>query len=138
MSRVSPGGHTQDRYFKLVRRFRLRPVRSDADLDTAVRIIDGLLSQPKLSRGEADYLDVLSDLVERYETEAHPMAPVTDADMLRHLLEARGISQSNLAEATGIAVSTISEVLGGKRSLNRDHIGKLARFFHVSPGVFAF
>ena len=34
--------------------------------------------------------------------------------------------------------STISEVLKGKRSLNRNHIGKLARYFKVSPDVFAF
>jgi HTH-type transcriptional regulator / antitoxin HigA len=37
-----------------------------------------------------------------------------------------------------IAVSTISEVLCGKRTLNRDHIGRLARYFHVSPDTFAF
>jgi antitoxin component HigA of HigAB toxin-antitoxin module len=34
--------------------------------------------------------------------------------------------------------SLISEVLKGKRSLNRSHIGKLARYFNVSPDVFAF
>ena len=39
---------------------------------------------------------------------------------------------------TGIAESTISEVLSGKRKLNRTQIGKLARYFHVSPAVFEF
>jgi HTH-type transcriptional regulator/antitoxin HigA len=37
---------------------------------------------------------------------------------------------------TGVAESTISEVLSGKRKLNRKQIGKLAQFFHVDPGVF--
>jgi len=81
---------------------------------------------------------VLGDLIEQYESEAHPMAPVSDVEMLRHLIEAKGVSQKEVAKATGIADSTISEVLKGKRVLNRGHIGKLARYFGVSPDVFAF
>ena len=66
------------------------------------------------------------------------MAPVSDAEMLRHLIEAKGVSQTEISSATGIADSTISEILKGRRSLNRSHIGKLARYFNVSPDVFAF
>jgi HTH-type transcriptional regulator/antitoxin HigA len=32
--------------------------------------------------------------------------------------------------------STVSLVLSGKRQLNRDHIARLSRRFHVSPSVF--
>ena len=67
-----------------------------------------------------------------------PLNPVSDADMLRSLIESRRESQSEVAKATRIAESTISEVLSGKRKLNRTQIGKLARYFHVSPGVFEF
>jgi HTH-type transcriptional regulator/antitoxin HigA len=107
-------------------------------MDAAVRVLDSLLDRRDLTPGEADYLEVLGDLIERYEAEAHPMAPVSDADVLRHLIEARAVSQTEISAATGIADSTISEILTGKRSLNRSHIGKLARYFHVSPEVFAF
>jgi HTH-type transcriptional regulator/antitoxin HigA len=58
--------------------------------------------------------------------------------VLRFLLDARNLTQIDLAHATGIAESTISTVLADKRLLNRAHIGKLARFFHVEPQVFAF
>lgn len=37
-----------------------------------------------------------------------------------------------------LAESTISEVLAGKRKLNRKQIGKLARYFKISPSAFAF
>jgi HTH-type transcriptional regulator/antitoxin HigA len=107
-------------------------------LDAAVALIDALLSQTSLKQEEQDYLEVLGDLVETYETETHPLGPVSDADLLSHLIEARGASRSEVAGATGIAVSTISEVLRGKRMLNRAHIGKLARYFHVSPDTFVF
>jgi HTH-type transcriptional regulator/antitoxin HigA len=127
-----------DAYLALVVQFPLRPIRSDEELEGAVRMVDSLLDRRDLAAGEEDYLEVLGDLIERYESEAHPMAPVSDAEMLRHLIEAKGVSQTEISGVTGIADSTISEVLKGKRALNRSHIGKLARYFNVSPDVFAF
>jgi HTH-type transcriptional regulator/antitoxin HigA len=127
-----------DRYFELVLRFPLRPIRSDAELDAAVGVVDSLLERGDLAPEEEDYLDVLGDLIERFESAAHPMAPVSDAAMLRHLIEAKGATQTAVSKATGIADSTISEVLAGKRSLNRSHIGKLAQYFSVPADVFAF
>ena len=138
MAAVHHGENVEDGYIALVVRFPLRPIRSDEELERAVQMVDSLLDRRDLSSGEEDYLEVLGDLVERYEGEAHPMAPVCDAEMLRHLIEAKGISQTEISKATGIADSTISEILKGKRALNRSHIGRLARFFMVSPDVFAF
>ncbi len=131
-------GKTRDRYFDLVVQVPLRPIRSDEELAGAVKMVDSLLDRRDLAPEEEDYLDVLGDLIERYEGEAHPMAPISDAEMLRHLIEAKGVSQTEISSATGIADSTISEILKGRRSLNRGHIGKLARYFNVSPDVFAF
>ncbi len=131
-------GKTEDRYLDLIRQFPLRPLRSDADLDAAVAVVDGLIDGDDLTNAERDYLDVLSDLVESYEDAAVPMRVVDDAEMLRFLIENRNITQSELARRTRIAESTLSEVQSGKRTLTRSQIGKLARFFQVEPGVFLF
>jgi len=106
-------------YLKLVRRFPLRPIRSEKELDRAAEMIDELLvrSTP-LAPLERDYLEILSDLVERYEDAHHPMPEASGADVLRHLTEARGVTQSEVAAATGIANSTISAVLSGKHRLS--------------------
>lgn len=130
-------GKAEDRYLELVRLFPLRPLRDDADLDAAVAVIDMLLDQGKRSRAEEDYLDVLGDLVYVYEEATIPMGPVSDDRMLRHLIEARRVTQAQAAREAGIAESTISEVLSGKRKLNRNQIAKLSKYFHVDPGVFA-
>ena len=127
---------SSDRYFELVRQFPLRPICSEAELDRAIALIDSLVDREDLDRDESDYLDVLGDLVEKYEGREHPMAPASDAEILRHLIEAREISQARLADETRIAVSTISEILNGKRHLNRKHIESLSKFFGVSPAVF--
>jgi HTH-type transcriptional regulator/antitoxin HigA len=131
-------GEAEDRYLELIRLFPLRPLRTGTDLDAAVAVIDSLIDQDELAPPEQDYLDVLSDLVEAYEAETIPIAPVGDADVLRFLIEQKGVTQAEVARSTKIAESTISEVLAGKRTLNRTQIGKFARFFHVEPGVFGF
>lgn len=123
-------------YFGLVQSFPLRPIRSEAELDRAIAIIDSLLTREDLDSGEEDYLDVLSDLVHKYEAEHDPIAPVPDSDMVRFLLESNGLSQTELAQQTGVAESTISEVLAGKRKLSRRHIAIFAKAFHVSPAIF--
>jgi HTH-type transcriptional regulator / antitoxin HigA len=125
-----------DRYLELIRRYPLRPIRSDAELDRAIAVIDSLTDRDDLTREEDDYLDVLGDLVEKYEAEQHPMPPLPDAEMLRHLIEARETTQARVAAETGIAESTLSEILAGKRGLNRKHIEALTRHFKVSPAVF--
>jgi HTH-type transcriptional regulator/antitoxin HigA len=128
-----------DRYFELVRRFPLRPIRSDEELDRAVAMVDVLIDRfDRLDQDERDYLNVLSDLVRAYEDETVPIKPGTDAEMLAFLLEVKQVTQADLAKQTGIVESTISEVLSGKRKLNRTHISKLCKFFQVGPGVFQF
>jgi HTH-type transcriptional regulator/antitoxin HigA len=132
------GGSRRDAYLELIQRFPLRPIRTEGELDHAMEIVDELTDRNNLDEWEKDYLDVLSDLMERYEAEQHPIEPVSDAVILAHLIEAKGISQAELARETRIAESTISEILKGKRTLTRAQIGRLARCFGVGPTVFHF
>ena len=126
----------RDHYFELIKQFPLRPLRSETDLTAAISVIDSLIVRDR-DDGEQDYLDVLTDIVEKYESDTVPMSPVSDAEMLRHLLGARGITQAKLAEDIGIADSTIREILRGKRKLNRKHLGQVSRYFNVAPAVFS-
>ena len=103
----------------------------------AQRVMDGLLARGTLDEGEETYLDALSDLAGSYEDEHHAIELASDADMLRHLMEAKGVSQMQLSHETGLAKSTISEVLAGKKTFSRQMIRKLADYFHVDVGVLA-
>jgi HTH-type transcriptional regulator / antitoxin HigA len=134
--RVGTGGERRDYYLELVQAFPLKHLKSDRELNKAIKMIDSLIVRSKLERGEQEYLDVLTDIVEKYEAENCPMSPVSDAEMLRHLIGARGITQAKLSADVGIPMSSISEVLGGKKKLTRRHIGVLAEYFAVDPGVF--
>lgn len=131
-------GRQQSRYLELIRNFPLRPIRSERELDEATEAIHSLIDRETLSGAEQDYLDVLTNLVEAYESVHYPEEPVSDAQMLRFLIEMKDVTQIEAAKGAGIAESTISEVLSGKRKLNRAQIGKLARYFRVEPGAFEF
>ena len=130
-------GKTRDSYLELVQAFPLTSVRSEEQLDAAQAVMDRLLTKKALDDGETMYLDALSDLVAAYEDEHYAIAPASDADMLRHLLEAKGVTQSQLSRDTRIAKSTISEVLAGKRPFARQMIRKLAAYFGVDVSVLA-
>ncbi len=129
-------GKGQDAYLELIRTFPLRPIRSEKELGQATSVIDSLVDRERLSSAEEDYLEVLGDLVRQYEAEHHPIPPVSDGELLRFLIETRELTQVQVAKESGIAESTISEVLSGRRKLNRRQIVKLAGYFHVEPGAF--
>ena len=93
------------------------------------------LRKGKLNEGQTLYLDALSDLTAAYEDEHHAIEPASDADMLKHLLAAKGVNQAELHRATGIPKSTISEVLAGKKPFSRQMIRKLAKYFQVDVTV---
>jgi HTH-type transcriptional regulator/antitoxin HigA len=138
MSLATLYGETQDTYLALMRTFPLRPLRSETDLAEALTLIDALVTKDRLTAAEADYLAVLSDVVEQYEAQAHPIPPASDAALLQHLLEAQEVTPVEVAQATGLAAATLAAVLAGHQRLTREQVGTLARSFHVSPSVFTF
>lgn len=131
-------GKSHARYLELVSLFPLRRIETEDELDTATRVIDMLVDLEHRSKAEDDYLDMLSDLSLEYEEVHYPDPPVTDGEMLAFWMDIKEVSQTQLAKAVGIAESTISEVLRGKRKLTRTQIGKVAKYFKVSPAVFDF
>lgn len=130
-------GKNRDSYLELISVFPLSSIRSEPHLDEAQKVMDRLLAKGKLDDGEETYLDALSDLVAVYEDEHHAIEPASDADMLRHLLDAKGVTQAQLSQDTGIAKSSISEVLAGKKLFSRQMIRKLSSYFKVDASVLA-
>jgi HTH-type transcriptional regulator/antitoxin HigA len=127
----------RDRYLKLVTAFPLASIKSDEQLHEAHKVMDHLLAQGELKGGEEMYLDALSDLVAAYENEHFAIEPASDAEMLRHLMEAHGVTQAQLGSDTAVPKSTISEILAGKKHLSRQVIRKFANYFRVDASLLA-
>jgi HTH-type transcriptional regulator/antitoxin HigA len=132
---VAPVRKPADTYLDRVKRFPLTRVRSRAHLAAAVRVLDRLLRED-LDRGGREYLDALTTLVGAYEAEHVAIPDASEADVLRELMRANGLTQPKLASLVGISQSTISAVLNGSRSLTKVQVVALAKFFGVSPAAF--
>ncbi len=130
-------GKTRDSYMELVLAFPLASIKSEKHLDVAQQVMDRLLANGRLDHGEEIYLEALSDLVASYEDEHHAIEPASDADMLRHLMEAKGVTQTQLSRDTSLPKSSISEVLAGRKPFSRQMIRKLAGYFKIEVSVLA-
>lgn len=126
----------KNRYLQLIEQFPLRPIRSDSDLAKATAVVGHLAVSPRLTRDERDYLDVLSDLIERYEDEHHRIEPRSGPGLLAFLLKENGLSAAQLARETGIAKSTLSAILNGRRVLSLAHVIAFCRRFRLEPSAF--
>lgn len=127
---------TMTAYDKLLLDFKPRPIRTERAYKRAMKQIEALMIKPHLPRAESEMLEVLATLVEQYESIEHPTPETTPAEMLAHLIEAREVSQAELARATSIPASTISAILSGDRQISKANVGRFARYFRVSPSLF--
>jgi HTH-type transcriptional regulator/antitoxin HigA len=130
-------GKSRDSYLELVLDFPLASIRSERHLAEAHKVLDRLLASGTLNQGEETYLDALSDLVGAYEDQHHAIEPASDAEMLRHLMDEKGVSQIQLSRQTGLPKSSVSEILAGKRPFSRQMIRKLAAYFKVDVSLLA-
>jgi HTH-type transcriptional regulator/antitoxin HigA len=111
------------------------PITSERQHREYLSVVDYLASKEGLTREEDKYAQVLTTLIAAYEEENHPIPDASPIDVLRTLIEANDLRQKDLAVIFG-SESIVSEVLHGKREINRNHIEKLSKRFNVSPAVF--
>jgi HTH-type transcriptional regulator / antitoxin HigA len=110
-------------------------IHSDEQLAEYTKALFELTAKSNPAPQEEEAIELLTLLIERYEAEHHPLPDADPVDVLRFLLDQNRLSQRDIAAELG-GESTVSLVLSGKRRLNRDHIERLSRRFHVSPSVF--
>lgn len=122
-------------FVALVQVFAPRPIRTKRQLRAAYSEIDRLMRLPKLSADERDYLELLSIVVEKYEASLAPAVDVSQGQMLDHLLEAKRVTQAQVARATGVSATLLSNVRAGRRELSKENVRRLSKFFNVSPAV---
>ena len=101
----------------------VRPVRTEADYAAALDAIGGLMTA-RAGTPEGDRLDVLSTLVEAYETEHHSMDAPDPIALVKFAMEQRGADRADLEPMIG-GRGRVSEVLSRKRALSLAMIRKL-------------
>ena len=91
-------------------------IKTEKENEKALKEIERLMTKPKLSKAEDDYLELLYILVENFEKNAYVLPKPTPQEMVKYLMEECGYTRKDLAKQLG-AESRVSEFLRGKRKL---------------------
>ncbi len=109
----------------------IRPIKTRADHRAALKAIERLLeARPGTPAG--DRLEVLTTLVERYESQHVPIEPPDPIDALLYHMESRGLTRRDLEPYLG-SRARVAEVLNRRRPLTIEMIRKL----HAGLGIAA-
>jgi HTH-type transcriptional regulator / antitoxin HigA len=101
----------------------VRPIRTEADYESALAEIGTLMTSRPGTR-EGDRLDVLSTLVEAYETERHAIDAPDPIALVEFVMEQRGLDRAELGKFIG-SRGRVSEVLNRARPLSLPMIRRL-------------
>lgn len=108
-------------------------IKNDTDLAAATKRLWDLRNAADGSH-EADEADVLTDLIEAFESRHHPMPDFTGLDLLKALMAEHGLSQAQVPEVGPQPL--VSAVLSGQRQINGRMAVALAKRFKVAAGDF--
>lgn len=111
---------------------KLKPVRNEDDHATALERV-GELWEAVAGSARADELEVLCLLVADYEDKHHEIAPSDPIDLLKFVMEQRGIARKDLYSVIGES-GRVSEILNRKRRLTLEQIRGLAAL-NISPAI---
>jgi HTH-type transcriptional regulator/antitoxin HigA len=101
---------------------RIKPIKDDRDYQEALAFLEELIERdPALDTPEADQLNVLSTLIDDYESKAFPHHLPTAIDAIKFSMEQRDLKPVDLIPFIGTR-ARVSEVLSGKRSLSLEMI----------------
>jgi antitoxin component HigA of HigAB toxin-antitoxin module len=78
---------------------------------------------------------LMTQLVERYEDEHHPIPEAPPHVVIQGLMQDRGLRNKDLEPVLGGSSATL-DVISGNRSSNQIQVDALAKFFSVSPELF--
>ncbi len=123
-------------YSTLLKKVPPKVIRTEEDNTKYTEILYDLDRRSKtLTPAEKELADLLTLLIEDFEEKRYRLPRAEPLDALRFLMDQHGLKQKDLVDMFGTP-SIVSEVLSGKRELNKDHIKRLSDRFHVSPELF--
>jgi HTH-type transcriptional regulator/antitoxin HigA len=112
---------------------QIRPVKTKADHRAALKEIERLMdAKPGTAAG--DRLEVLTTLVDRYESDHEPIEPPDPIEALLYHMESRGLTRRDLERYLG-SRARVAEILNRRRALTIEMIRRLHEGLGISADV---
>jgi len=124
------------RYRRLLSRTMPVVIETEEENERMLSIVEKLMDKGEnISAEEEKLLKLLVRLIEDFEQRYYRPRDAEPLEVLHHLMEARGVKQSQLWDVFG-SKGIASEVLSGKRGISKTHARALANYFHVPADLF--
>lgn len=113
----------------------INPIRTKVDYKTTLAIVSKLVDKdPAPGTPDGDKLDVLTTLIEAYEVTHYPTPSPDPIDLLRHVMESRGLTRKDMEPYIG-SRARVSEVLNRARPLTLAMIRRLSDALNLPADV---
>jgi HTH-type transcriptional regulator / antitoxin HigA len=112
---------------------RIRPIKTETDYRMALAEIEQLMDSASGTQA-GDRLEVLTTLVEHYETAHEPIDPPDPIEALKYYMDSRGLKRYDLEPYLG-SRTRVAEVLNRRRPLSIDMIRKLHKGLGISAEI---
>ncbi len=122
-------------YGKLLANALPKVIQTEKENDRYMKTLLALEQKDTLTPEEKDLADLLTLLIEDFEEKHYHLPRASPLEAIAFLMEQHGLKQKDLVDVFGTP-SIVSEVLSGKRDLNKEHISRLSKRFRVSPELF--
>jgi len=122
-------------YSSLLNKVPPKIIRTEKENEAYTEILYDLDQRKKVTPAERELAKLLTLLIEDFEERRYQLPHSRPLEVLRFLMDQHGLRQKDLVSVFGTP-SIVSEVLSGKRELNKEHIKRLSDQFQVSPEVF--
>ena len=124
------------RYGRLLAKTVPKVIENEEEYERVLSEAERLMDRGDYRTAEEDaLLSLLVCLIQAYEQRHYPMREVSPHEVLRYLMEKRGLKQADIVpifKSSGY----VSDVINGKRAISKAHARKLAAFFGVSAELF--
>ena len=123
-------------YGDLLRTVSPKVIRTQKENEAYTEVLYKLDQRSQdLTPAEKELAALLTLLIEDFEEKNYRLPHAKPLDVLHFLMDQHGLKQKDLVDVFGTA-SVVSEILNGKRELNKGHIERLSGHFRVSPELF--
>jgi HTH-type transcriptional regulator/antitoxin HigA len=101
----------------------IKPIRNEADYQKALERLE-VIFDAKKGTEEGDELEILSIIIDNYESENFPIEMPDPIAAIHFRMEQMGLKQKDLVDMIGFK-SRVSEIMNKKRKLTLEMIRKL-------------
>lgn len=126
----------RQKYGELLAKTQPKVIKTEAENERLIGEVYKLEAKgDRLTDEEKEILTLLDTLIENYEDQHYRLRQATPSQILRELMEARGLRQKDLRSVIA-SKGAVSDIVNGKREISKTQAKSLAEFFHVSSALF--